>query len=62
MDANEPAPGISGGHESTASAVPLPEGKDMLGRIWVVAELLAQAAHQKRNIRQSERASEKTQA
>jgi hypothetical protein len=32
-----------------------------LGRIWVVAELLAQAAHQKRDIRQSKRACEKTQ-
>ncbi len=38
-----------------------PRAKDMVGRVWSVAELLAQAALQEINTSQSKRASEKTQ-
>ncbi len=59
MNPKEPLPGTPDTRESRT--VTAPHVKDMVGRVWAVAELLAEAAHQEVRVSQSKRVSEKTQ-
>jgi hypothetical protein len=57
--AKESSPGTSTIRESTTTVVP--NVKTMLGRVWAVAELLAEAASRETNVTWLDPASEKTQ-
>jgi hypothetical protein len=59
MNSKESMPEIPATHESTALSAP--NVKHMLGRVWAVAELLAEAAHPEKSVSRPERLPQKTQ-